>query len=75
VKLGMPITYGADFAQTVDQLVQYENAGLDRVMIPEAYGFDAVTQMGYVAARTSTIELAGRTSPKASPYSFFTTTR
>jgi len=58
VKLGMPITYGADFAQTVDQLVQYENAGLDRVMIPEAYGFDAVTQMGYVAARTSTIELA-----------------
>jgi F420-dependent oxidoreductase-like protein len=58
VKLGMPITYGADFAQTVDQLVQYENAGLNRVMIPEAYGFDAVTQMGFVAARTSTIELA-----------------
>jgi hypothetical protein len=50
VKLGMPITYGDDFAQTVDQLRQFEGAGLERVMIPEAYGFDAVTQMGFVAA-------------------------
>lgn len=58
MKLGMPITYGEDFAQTIEQLVQFENAGLERVMIPEAYGFDAVTQMGFVAARTSALELA-----------------
>jgi F420-dependent oxidoreductase-like protein len=58
VKLGMPITYGEDFAQTVEHLVQFEDAGLERVMIPEAYGFDAVTQMGFVAARTSALELA-----------------
>jgi F420-dependent oxidoreductase-like protein len=58
MKLGMPVVYGDDFAQTVEQLVQFEEAGLERVMIPEAYGFDAVTQMGFVAARTSTVELA-----------------
>jgi F420-dependent oxidoreductase-like protein len=58
VKLGMPITYGEDFAQTIEQLQQFEDAGLERVMIPEAYGFDAVTQMGFVAARTSVLELA-----------------
>jgi F420-dependent oxidoreductase-like protein len=58
MKLGMPIAYGQDFEQTIENLVQFEQAGLDRVMIPEAYGFDAVTQMGYVAARTSKLELA-----------------
>jgi len=58
VKLGMPIAYDGDFVQTVDNLVEFERAGLDRVMIPEAYGFDAVTQMGYVAARTRSVELA-----------------
>lgn len=58
MKLGMPIAYGEDFEQTVGNLVQFEQAGLDRVMIPEAYGFDAVTQMGYVAARTTKLELA-----------------
>jgi F420-dependent oxidoreductase-like protein len=58
MKLGMPIAYDEDFEQTVDNLVEFEQAGLDRVMIPEAYGFDAVTQMGYVAARTRKVELA-----------------
>src|SRR3984893_12803011 len=58
MKLGMPIAYDEDFEQTVDNLVEFEQAGLHRAMIPEAYGFDAVTQMGYVAARTRKVELA-----------------
>ena len=58
MKLGMPITYAGDFEQTVNDIVDFEKAGLDRIMIPEAYGFDAVTQMGYVAARTEHVELA-----------------
>jgi F420-dependent oxidoreductase-like protein len=58
MKLGMPINYAGDFRQTMDNLVDFERAGLDRVMIPEAYGFDAVSQMGYVAARTQRVELA-----------------
>src|ERR1700745_1030352 len=58
VKRGMPISYGEDFEHTVDNLLEFEEAGLNRVMIPEAYGFDAVSQMGYVAARTRKVELA-----------------
>lgn len=59
MKLGMPLRYYGDgFAQTVDRLSEYEAIGLDRVMIAEAYSFDAVSQMGYVAAKTSRVELA-----------------
>jgi F420-dependent oxidoreductase-like protein len=58
MKLGMPINYAGDFRQTMDDLVDFERAGLDRVMIPEAYSFDAVSQMGYVAAKTERMELA-----------------
>ena len=58
MKLGMPITYANDFRDTIEQLRDFEAAGLDRVMIPEAYGFDAVSQMGYAAAMTNRVELA-----------------
>jgi alkanesulfonate monooxygenase SsuD/methylene tetrahydromethanopterin reductase-like flavin-dependent oxidoreductase (luciferase family) len=59
MKLGMPLKYyGADFAETVEQLADFEAIGLDRVMIAEAYSFDAVSQIGYVAAKTTRAELA-----------------
>jgi F420-dependent oxidoreductase-like protein len=58
MKLGMPITYAGDFRETIANLRDFEAVGLDRVMIPEAYGFDAVTQMGYAAAMTERVELA-----------------
>jgi hypothetical protein len=48
----MPITYAADFRETIANLRDFEAVGLDRVMVPEAYGFDAVSQMGYAAAMT-----------------------
>jgi F420-dependent oxidoreductase-like protein len=58
MKLGMPISYATDFRETIRNLGDFEAVGLDRVMIPEAYGFDAVTQMGYAAAMTERLELA-----------------
>ena len=58
MKLGMPISYATDFRETIKNLRDFEAVGLDRVMIPEAYGFDAVTQMGYAAAMTDRVELA-----------------
>lgn len=54
----MPISYAGDFRETVDNLADFEKVGLDRLMVPEAYSFDAVSQMGYVAAKTSRMELA-----------------
>lgn len=58
MKIGMPITYAGDFRETIANLRDFESVGLDRVMVPEAYGFDAVTQLGFAAATTERVELA-----------------
>ena len=47
------LSYSGGFAETVAELADYEAAGLDIVWVPEAYSFDAVSQLGYIAARTS----------------------
>jgi F420-dependent oxidoreductase-like protein len=58
MRIGMPITYAGGFTDTVAELTDYERAGLDIVNLPEAYSFDAVSQLGYLAAKTSTVEVA-----------------
>lgn len=58
MKIGMPITYAGDFRETIVNLRDFESVGLDRVMVPEAYGFDSVTQLGFAAATTERMELA-----------------
>ncbi|MDH6280999.1 F420-dependent oxidoreductase-like protein [Rhodococcus sp. LBL1] len=54
----MGLNYSGGFAETVEEVADLERAGLDIVFVPEAYSFDAVSQLGYLAARTSKIELA-----------------
>lgn len=55
--LGMPINYAGDFRETIENLRDFEGVGVRRVAVPEAYSFDAVSQLGYIAARTDTMEL------------------
>lgn len=57
MRVGMPIAYGGGFTETVEQLGDYEKAGLDIVFLPEAYSFDSVSQLGFVAAKTTTLEI------------------
>lgn len=57
MKLSMMINYSGDFHADVEKVIELEKAGLDVVWVPEAYSFDAVSQMGYLAAKTSTIEI------------------
>jgi len=57
MKLSMNISYSGDFHADVKRVVELEQAGLDVVWVPEAYSFDAVSQMGYLAAKTETIEI------------------
>ncbi|MBS46143.1 MAG: LLM class F420-dependent oxidoreductase [Nocardioides sp.] len=57
MKLGMIIDYSGGFDETVELLLAYEEAGLELVAIPEAYSFDAVSQLGYLAARSKSLEL------------------
>lgn len=54
----MGLNYSGGFAETVEEVADLERAGLDIVFVPEAYSFDAVSQLGFLAAKTSTIELA-----------------
>ena len=57
MKLAMQVNYAGDILETVEQVVTYEQAGLDIVFVAEAYGFDAVSILGYLAARTTRVEL------------------
>jgi F420-dependent oxidoreductase-like protein len=57
VKLSMMISYSGDFKADVEKVQALESAGLDLVWVPEAYGFDSVSQMGYLAACTQSIQI------------------
>ena len=58
MRVGMTLNYSGGFSEAVDRLADYERAGLDMLYVPEAYSFDAVSQLGYIAARTERLELA-----------------
>lgn len=57
MKLSMPLMYDGNPRQAADQIIGLEKAGLDLVWVAEAYGFDSPTLMGYLAAKTETIEI------------------
>jgi len=57
VKLSTQLTYSGNPRQAADQVAGLERAGLDTVWVAEAYGFDSPTLMGYLAAKTSTVEI------------------
>jgi F420-dependent oxidoreductase-like protein len=58
MRIGMGLNYAGGFAETVAELADYEKAGLDIVFVPEAYSYDAVSQLGYLAAKTERLQLA-----------------
>ncbi|EOM77782.1 oxidoreductase [Rhodococcus rhodnii LMG 5362] len=58
VRIGMGLNYSGGFAETVEEVADLERAGLDIAFVPEAYSFDAVSQLGFLAAKTSRIQLA-----------------
>lgn len=58
MKIGMPLSYAGGFRETADRLSEFEDVGLDLVMLPEAYSYDSVSQLGYLAARTERVELS-----------------
>ncbi len=63
MKLGMPISYAGGFRDAAAQAIALENAGLDIVWVAEAYGFDAPSFMGYLAAVTERVEIAAGILP------------
>ncbi len=59
----MALNYAGGFAETVAELADYEKAGLDIVFVPEVYTFDAVSQLGYIAAKTERLRIASGILP------------
>ncbi|GAY10856.1 LLM class F420-dependent oxidoreductase [Pseudonocardia sp. N23] len=58
MRIGMPLSYSSSFMEAASALVEYESVGLDLVVVAEVYTFDAVSQLGFLAARTTTLEIA-----------------
>jgi F420-dependent oxidoreductase-like protein len=57
VKLSSQLMYAGNPREAADQVAALEQAGLDTIWVPEAYGFDSPTLMGYLAAKTERVEI------------------
>jgi len=63
MRVGMMLGYAGGFSEAVDELADFERGGLDIIFVPEAYSFDAVSQLGFIAARTTRLEIASGILP------------
>jgi F420-dependent oxidoreductase-like protein len=57
MKLAMTINYSGDFHADVRMAQDLERAGVDLVWVAEAYSFDSISLIGYLAAKTSTMQI------------------
>lgn len=63
MRTGIFLSYAGGFRESVEHVVALESQGVDIVLVAEAYSFDAISQLGYLAAKTSTIELGSGVVP------------
>ena len=63
MRLSMQIGYAGGFKESVAQVAELEKAGMDIVWVAEAYGYDAVSFMGYLAAKTERVEIGSGILP------------
>ncbi len=63
MRIGIALDYSGGFHEAADRVVELEKSGIDVAVVAEAYSFDAVSQLGFLAARTSTVELASGVFP------------
>ena len=57
MKLAMALNYSGDFHADVTRIQELEKAGLDVVWVAEAYSYDAISQVGFLAAKTERVEI------------------
>ncbi|MGH8996197.1 MAG: LLM class F420-dependent oxidoreductase [Acidimicrobiales bacterium] len=63
MKVAMMLKYAGSFRESARQVAELEKAGLDHVWVAEAYGYDAPSQMGYIAALTEKVEIGSAILP------------
>jgi F420-dependent oxidoreductase-like protein len=59
----MPLSYAGGFQESARQVAALEQVGLDTVWVAEAYGYDAPSLMGFLAARTERVEIGAAILP------------
>ncbi len=63
MRIGTQASYSGGFSQTAAEIRDLESAGLDIAAVAEVYTFDAVSQLGYLAAVTERVELLSAIFP------------
>jgi F420-dependent oxidoreductase-like protein len=63
MRIGTTLAYSGGFRQAAAGLRDLEAAGVEIAFVPEAYSFDAVSQLGYLAAVTDRMLLASAILP------------
>nr|WP_204261805.1 LLM class F420-dependent oxidoreductase [Blastococcus saxobsidens] len=63
VRIGIQASYSGGFQETAAEIRDLEAAGLDIAAVAEVYTFDAVSQLGYLAAVTERVELLSAILP------------
>src|ERR1700751_3717838 len=56
MRTGIFLNYAGGFLEAVDQLAELEKVGVGVAFV--AYSYDAISQLGFLAAKTSRMELA-----------------
>lgn len=57
VKIGIHPMWQDDFSAVSDEIAELESIGLSDVFVEEGYSFDAISRLGYLAARTKSARL------------------
>ena len=57
MKLSCKMGYADGFLKSVERVVKLEECGVEMVWVAEAYGYDAVSRLGYLAAKTRNMQL------------------
>lgn len=63
MRLALSLDYRRPPRRQLDRFAVLEDAGLDMVWVPEAWGYDAPSLLGYLAARTRRLTLASGILP------------
>jgi len=63
MKISTMLSYAGGFRQAAADIAEFEQAGLDLVWVAEAYGLDAPSLMGYIAALTDRVEIGSAILP------------
>jgi F420-dependent oxidoreductase-like protein len=63
MQLSMQIEYAGGHLESATRVVDLEHAGLDIAWVAEAYSFDAVSYMGFLAAKTERIQIGAGILP------------